>query len=274
MNLSQEELEKSIRKIPQKEFTPSPFSQSQWEYVGPRIENMDFHPLSIPVSSDERMKADEMFEQFGTNIDFTVFHHTPKGTVASLPPTKDEIEEIQKTKQEAAHKEELETRYAEGFTAGEEQAKAIAQAEMEEALREQEVRFSAFFDQMRDEIRRVCKSVEREAFQLALSVSHRILKTTVDIQPEYILEVIKAGLQSLGGARPFEIRVSIDDAEFLNVIGIPQDLFKDDEDIRIVADESITGGCVIQTNFGAVDLQIDTMWNQIKDKLYEKVQEV
>ena len=63
--------------------------------------------------------------------------------------------------------------------------------------------------------------LEKQAVDLSLQVSRKILATTAEIKPEYIITVIKEALTQLGAAKPVRIRVSPDDYEFLMVIGLP-----------------------------------------------------
>src|SRR5690606_22341750 len=117
------------------------------------------------------------------------------------------------------------------------------------------------------EVREHVTSLERRALSFALEVARKICQTTAEAKPDYIFEIIRRGIQSLGAAEAIRVRVSLDDYEFLEVIGLPADLSESELGIKYVADETIASGCVIETNFGEVSLELDTMWEQIKDNL-------
>ena len=109
---------------------------------------------------------------------------------------------------------------------------------------------------------------EKKAVELALAVARRILSTTAELKPEYIVDVIRMGVAKLGAATPIQIRVSPQDLEFLQVVGLPPELSAQELGAQFVADDSVRSGCVIETDFGEIDLDLDTMWQQISADLY------
>jgi hypothetical protein len=236
LELAQELLQEKAERTPQKEYRPSPFRESAWENVGERLKNLNFISMEVPVQTSREAPPDSMFENFGSGVAHgkVVFHHMPKGEKAFLET--DELEVFQREKQE------------------------------------DELRFSAFIDILRKEVADVCENMERQAFQLALSVSKRILSTTAEARPDYILEVIRKGLQATGAARPLEVRVSPDDAEFLHVVGLPANFLNEDQNLKITADETIQSGCIIITDFGEIDVQLDSMWEQVRETLFSKME--
>ncbi|HQH27834.1 MAG TPA: FliH/SctL family protein, partial [Oligoflexia bacterium] len=110
--------------------------------------------------------------------------------------------------------------------------------------------------------------VEQYALQLAVEISKKILGSAVELRPEYILEIIRSGLHNLGAAKPMKVRVSPQDYEFIEVVGLPADLTPQETGVQYVSDEAIKAGCVIETDFGEVNLELDQMWEQVKNSLY------
>ena len=61
------------------------------------------------------------------------------------------------------------------------------------------------------------------------------------------------------------VRLSPDDAKKINLL---EDMKVADQNIKILEDGTITsGGCVIETDFGSVDCQIETRWEEIRKVL-------
>ena len=58
------------------------------------------------------------------------------------------------------------------------------------------------------------------------------------------------------------VRLSPDDAKKINLL---EDTKVADQNIKVLEDGTIaSGGCVIETDFGSVDCQIETRWEEIK----------
>lgn len=53
------------------------------------------------------------------------------------------------------------------------------------------------------------------------------------------------------------------------MIGLPVELNTEELGVTYVADESIQSGCVVETNFGELDLQLDQMWEQLRVSIEE-----
>ncbi len=162
-------------------------------------------------------------------------------------------------------KEEFEEGRAEGFHDGYEQGLAAGRAETELVLGELR-RFQLAVSERLDEF---LLQSEKNCVALSLKIAKRLLLTTAEAKPEYILEVVREGLKAIGAAKPLRIRVSTQDFEFLEVIGMPPELSTHELGAEYVLDEGIKAGCVIETQFGEVDLQLDRMWEQVAAELFE-----
>jgi flagellar assembly protein FliH len=166
---------------------------------------------------------------------------------------------------EAAWQTKVEEARKEGYLHGARETEATVMQRYEELSE----RLKGITDAIYEQWSGLAAVLERQAVDLALQVSKKILSTTVDAKPDYILTVIRQGLSEMGAAKPVRIRVSAEDFEFLNVIGLPMDLSEKELGVTYVADDTIKSGCIIETNFGEVDLVLDRMWEQIRDLIYQ-----
>jgi flagellar biosynthesis/type III secretory pathway protein FliH len=245
--------------LSQKEFTPSPFRNQQWEIVGEQIVERGFIPIELEVLHDDRAAPDPMFESFGGSLadDVTRFRQIEGDvvhfdTTAASPSSQD----IQKLLDERYEAGKLEG-YEEGVNA-EKTNQAELNAKYQELFKQFDTEIVLSFVDL-------VTKLEHKAYDLALAISKKVLNHQIEHDPEYILRVIHEGFATLGVAQPKKILLSPQDAEFLQVVGYPAEL--QELNLEYVVDESVKSGCIIETSFGSVDLQIDTIWNQVKESL-------
>lgn len=256
--------------LSQRDYQPSPYQDSAWEVVGERLTDLEFMPLELPIIRKQAAAADPMFEEFGSMF--------PKDAIALLH---NEGAEVAKTASgEVHHKREpeldpemIERIRADAFEQGRQQGfkegEEAAKGSIAERYEELSSRVEAISSSLQEEKDRFTGETQQRALQFALAVAKKIVVTTAEIRPQYIFDVIRQGLQTIGVGTPMRIRVSPDDYEFLMVIGLPPELSTQETGIQYLADEAIKSGCVIETNFGEIDMQLERMWEQIRDNLFE-----
>lgn len=253
--------------LSQKEYVPTPYRDSSWEVVGERVKERHFMPLELSIIRTPQAAADPMFEEFGASFDPSIDrirHASGMEMFASedeINATKKKIdEEMLKASVIQARKEG----YEEGYTAGEEAAKLVI-AEHYEIIQQRVANISK---DIKNHMGSLIAKMEQSALELALTISRKILSTTVELKPDYILDVIRNSLSAAGAGKPLRVRLSPQDLEFLTVVGFPEELSSEETGIVYVADEAVKAGCVVESDFGEIDLQIDRMWEQVKENLY------
>jgi flagellar biosynthesis/type III secretory pathway protein FliH len=148
-----------------------------------------------------------------------------------------------------------------------EQIEARLVAESEERIKAIEERYRTIIDDMSGQIRDEVEAVERRAVEFALQVARKLVGTTVEINPEYILHVIKDAMNLTGGATIKVIRVSPQDLEFLKKVG-PERQFKEfNGSWSFQGDDTIRAGCVLETSSGEVELDLEKAWERIKESV-------
>lgn len=247
------------------EYVPPPFRETNWEIIGNRVVYGDFAPLEVAILPNDSAEPDPMFEDFGGRISTGLergFHLPGDWGSASG-------EEEQPAFDPALLQAEMEKAFADGKQAGYAEGYEAAKQEIAEHYQVLSAQLQDFNELIRTELLAHRQRLEEQAFTLALNVSRKILTTTAEAKPEYILQVIRNGLHMLGAAKPIRIRVSPDDMEFLEVIGVPPELSSTELGVEYVIDDTVKSGCIIETDFGEVDLQLDKMWDQVKADLFE-----
>lgn len=252
--------------VSQREFAPTPYVATSWEIVGELATERDFVPMEISIVQGIESVPDPMFEVFDPGLSGQAADRfvISRGAVAiGAGPSAEEIQvalEVERERLAAEHLAAIEQARAEGYSAGVRTTEATI-IEKYEALSQQ---LATVVGSIQAEWGSLAERLEQEALQLALQVSKRIVPAVAELKPEYIIDVIKQGLQQLGAAEPVRIRLSPDDFEFLNVIGLPVELSEGELGVKYVSDESIQSGCVVETNYGELDLQLDQMWEQLR----------
>lgn len=243
-------------------FTQSGYRSVAWEIAEGLGPQMLFEPLEIEILESAISMTDPFFDDFSKS-------GVQKRSMYRVPVSKAEAAAVAVQAQGPSIEEQLEAKYQEGFKAGIEQGKAAALKESEAAQKAEQAKTQTFFRNIETQIQSFFADTEKKALQFSLEVSRELLQATAEAKPEYILEVIRKGLHATGSATPIKLRVSPADYEFLNIVGLPRDLTSEELGIEYVADEAIKSGCVIETNYGDVDLQLDSMWEQLRENLRE-----
>lgn len=249
--------------LSQRDYVPTPFQLSAWELVGERLKDFDFAPLEISVIRSQKCDPDPMFEDFGSPI--------PRDVESMSHDRDQEVEEEEETPVideavlEEARAQAREEGRLEGFQEGEDAAKSA----LEERFQEIQWKHAELGKGVQNQMATVLARVEKNAVALALQIAKKILQTTAEVKPDYIIDVVRKALTSTGAGKPLRIRVSPDDHEFLEVIGLPAELSTEETGVEYVSDETVRSGCVVETDFGEVDLQLEKMWEQVRESLYE-----
>lgn len=130
-------------------------------------------------------------------------------------------------------------------------------------------------DQASDALRRkrdeLIDSWEDSAVEVCFALAEQIVHQHLRVRPDSLREMIAVPLRLVAGCDRIELRIHPDDC---NVLGQPPEDFVSDlsgcRDVRLVKDSSVTrGGCVVTTNDGEIDAQIETQLKRIAAELYQ-----
>jgi len=252
------------------QFKPSGFQKSRWEVVSDAPPSEAFTAMAVEALHEGvRPKDDPLFERYDDPLTEEVGPSLAAGNDYEEPhgQTERALEQI-----EVRHREELEALKAE-FAAELEQTRIAAvelgrgeaREECDARLRMLSERYNSVIEDMNSQIRESVESVERRAVDFALQVSKKLVGTAVEINPEYVLEVIKEAIKLTGGANIKSIKVSPQDMEFLKMLS-PERQFKEfDGSWSFQTDDSIRAGCVVETTAGQVDCDLEKAWDRIRE---------
>jgi len=251
-------------------YRPTKYADTGWPIVGEFRNNNEFEPMEFRTVSNEDFSLDPMFDDFGGSIGGSEVRRHGVSDTASYSPTKrvnsEEIEaEVTRRLQarQAQLTEQVATARAQGFEEGKQSALADTQA----MLQESEQRYQAILQDLGVQLNESIGAVEQHAVKLALQISEKLVGSTVDINPEYIVPIVKEALKLAGTATIRSVKVSPQDFEFLSMIEQRGDIKGSEDAWRFEADQSIRAGCVVQMVGGEVDYRLDQAWERIREQI-------
>lgn len=169
--------------------------------------------------------------------------------------------------------------HAEGYRHGlsqaehevQEQAEVIAQQLVEERLQPVLPAVSSLLNQIATEHVRRQAEVEAEVVNLALAIAEKIIRIELTIRPERIREIISHALRLVIGKPNFSVLMNASDLTLLGdrLDGIIREA-NQGVAVKVTASDSVSsGGCVVATEHGRIDAQIETMLARIRTEILE-----
>lgn len=170
----------------------------------------------------------------------------------------------------AGHKEGLAAGKAEGEAAGHEEGrKAGFQAGHEEGwelARKEAEQLNTLAQSCADSIMSIEGEVGQALINLAVNIAQQVIRSTLDVHPEKILDTVRDILHMESGSESMlRLRVHPDDLQLVR-----EHLAEDPVagKWRLVADETIArGGCLAETALGNIDATLQTRWQRITSTL-------
>jgi flagellar assembly protein FliH len=261
------------RKLSQASYKATEYADASWEIVGEVQSNEEFTPMAIDVVNYQQTgMIDGMFADYGGlsgpqkrrwHLPADQAHAAPAFEASEaggeglapgeerLPLTLGEIE---------AMKEEA---YQRGLDEGSQAAEASQTEAVEELSKRLQTVMADFQAQIKDELSRI----EKEAVNLSLMITEKIIGYAVEINPEYIVSLTKDALALVGNANVHKVRVSAEDMEFIEVLGVAKGMSEYDGSWEFVADDTIKSGCVVETSSGEVDYRLDVAWERVRENV-------
>lgn len=190
-------------------------------------------------------------------------------TLAVAAATKISQEEVQKIR-ETARKEGYADGYKEAYAQGLQQAQEDGHREGLAAGKEIiDAELAAIQDIARhftEQIAAANTLVAQDVFKLALDLSEAMLRTSLELDPELVIPIVREAIESLPSVqRPAQLIVHPRDAEIIRS-RLGDELDKDGW--RIVTDSHMEpGGCKLETAQNMVDASFSTRWHKLSDAM-------
>lgn len=243
-----------------RDYRQHPFVGAQYEQVGQYAPIQSFEPITAEVvRQSDQPKIDPFFADYGDDVGArqTIPQNQYQGAESPDQGVGEQSSAILDSPQ---LQQLLEEERARGFAEGQSDAQSRLDGEIA-AVRE---RMTVLCDELGAKVTQEVERIERQAIGLAILISRRIIAEAVEINPEYLLPIVREALGYVGGAEVHRVRISPADLEFVEIERIRE---RFDGSWSFVADPAIVSGCVIETNAGEVDYRLDAAWERLKDNV-------
>lgn len=108
---------------------------------------------------------------------------------------------------------------------------------------------------------------QREAVRLGIAIAERLLRRTLAVQPDAVLDLLRSALDWTAHSDRLRIRLHSADAELVASASARSSL-EADRDIEFLLDDSLArGDCVVETPNGQTDARLDVILQRIADEL-------
>lgn len=144
-----------------------------------------------------------------------------------------------------------------------EQIKANAQKEgFEEGFKQ----WASFIVKLEEEIKNVRKEIEKLIIPVALKAAKKIVGREIELSQDTILDIVSTNLKAVSHHKKIKIYTNKSDLEILekNKNKLKQ-LFEELESLTLIERNDIAvGGCVIETEGGIINAQLDNQWRVLE----------
>lgn len=198
-----------------------------------------------------------------------------------LDPTQKEIaglDEVQKIKidemveakvldQMAQLQEEA---FAKGFELGRSEGQQLALQEASQKIDSELIAFNNLLSSAQVQFASLAKINEARLLELIFKISKRLAAKELEFSSEALLEVVRQSISSISEQDGIVLEIHPDRISFFEEIQNKTNReFDFLKNIKIDPNPQISpGGCIIRTQFGQIDAQVDTridnLWNQLK----------
>lgn len=201
-----------------------------------------------------------------------------RGSLSEDCEIKQELEKKEKEKrrkEEENRIKEIEVAKEEAYERGRRNAEHNFTLEIEKLRCEYGSLMTLFRDavkQLTDTREKIWQESESEIIKLILTISYKMVGYEIDKNSIHVVKhVVKEALSCVGEKKIVAVRLSPADIKKINTL---EDAKIMDQNIKMVEDRTISsGGCIVETNFGSVDSQIETRWEEIMKALLENKNE-
>lgn len=108
---------------------------------------------------------------------------------------------------------------------------------------------------------------QREAVQLGIAIAERLLRRTLNVQPDAVFDLIRSALDWSSSPDHLRVRLHPEDAELVGV-ATEKRSFEANRDVEFFSDDSLArGDCIVESPNGQTDARLDVILQRIADEL-------
>ncbi len=223
-------------------------------------EDHDFHFQNFGIRKD--LPRDFKFDlETARNFDDDNIMRAKQGVREILADAMNNIKAKAEEIKTHSFQEGRESGYQNGFREG------------EDAARNEFLPFMKTLENLVEELslfrKNMYSKVEREMVQMVIGLAKKIIQTDLESRKDSIRDIIQLAVGSILDRESLIIKVSPQDHKYIEHYSpILQSMYPDINNVRFEASPAIErGGCLVQSNFGSVEANMESLNNEIADML-------
>ncbi len=255
------------------------------EYTGPTIEDLEkeaaeyrarFEQEKQQMLEEAQAQADQIVNKAKEAAFAEVKRQSDEAQVIKTEAESKAQEIIQQAQVEASQirekaeseKEEIKkAAYDEGFKNGQETGFDTGKEEVTRLID----RSHKILEGVMNRREEILQETEQQIVELVLLMSRKVVKIMSDNQKQVVMANVLQALKKVKGRGDVTIHVNFEDAK-LTTDHI-SDFIKQVENIKgitVIEDSSVDkGGCIVETDFGAIDARISSQLTELENKILE-----
>ncbi len=255
------------------------------EFVGPTADDLRREAEAFKKQWEEEKQllidnAEKQAQEIVQNAEQAAFGEVKRKTdqVAVLKKqAEDEAEAIIKAAEEKAQEiiKEAEMRHEKnvndakrsGFEAGHEEGFQNGRQEVQRLID----RLHIILEKTMDKRKVILEETEQQIVELVLLISRKVVKVISESQRNVVMSNVVQALRKVKGRGDVIIRVNLADVQLTTEhIKDFMDAVESIKHITVAEDSAVDkGGCIIETDFGAIDARISTQLSELEQKILE-----
>lgn len=255
------------------------------EYTGPTADDLkkeaelfkkNFEVEKQKMLADAQLKADEIVKNAETAAFEEVKRQTDQAAIAKTEAEKQAEEIIAKAKAEAAQiiadaeaeRDKLKRdAHKEGFDQGQEEGFEKGHAEVDRLIE----RMHKILDAVMQRREEILQDTESQIVELVILMARKVIKILSENQKNVIMANTVAALKKVKTRGDVILRVNLEDVKL--VTSHTQEFIEHVENVKgitVLEDSSVEkGGCIVETDFGAIDARISSQLTELENKIIE-----
>ena len=232
-------------------------------YEGPTAEDLrrEAEEFKVQWEAEKQQmlaQAQAQAEEIIANAEKSAFEEVKRQT--------DQLQ-IVKTTAEAQKQKIRDEAYSAGFTEGQEKGFAEGNMEAQRLID----RLHVMLDRIMDKREEILEGTEQQIVELVLLMTRKVVKIISENQRNVVMSNVLQALRKVKGRGDVTVRVNLADVklttehtkEFMDAV-------ENIQNISIVEDSTIDrGGCIVETDFGAIDARISSQLAELEQKILE-----
>ncbi len=157
----------------------------------------------------------------------------------------------------------------EGLAEGEKRGFEVANSKMQGLIQA----LHQALEQVQSLRSQIVRELENEAAELALAIARKVIRREAATDHEIVKTVVRKALQQCEHPGRIKIKLNPTDLEAAEEAGSGfSDLTANLKEVQVEADASITaGGCLIETDCGAIDARIEQQLQVVEDSFHDEI---